>query len=526
MFSQGQFRIGVELVSTRGVPADGVRAKPAELAESLTQGGMVDWFSITDNAGGHPTLPADALGRMLQAGRADVVLHLTCKDRNRNALEAAAWSAWTDGFKSILALTGDYPVEGYAGLAKPVFDTDSVGLVGMLAAMNAGLEVRDRKGQISRLPRTDFYVGCAVSPFKRHESELMPQYFKLLRKLSAGAQWVCPQLGYDMRKFHELLLLCRWAGVSVPIAGNVYVLNRVVAGMYNRNEIPGCVVSDELMAQIDKHAAGPDKGKSFFRELAAKQMAVFRGMGFAGAYFGGVHRPELLGEIVELEKTYAPDDWKQFAREIQFAQPGEFYMFERDEATGLGAPDRVVQTGPKVRARGRSVTVNYRVSRLVHAMMFTPGRGLFGFMRWLYKRIGRKGSALGWLMYKLELTAKRALYRCQDCGDCSLPDCAYMCPNWACSKGQRNGPCGGGKDGWCELQDKTCLWVRAYERLKRYGEEPSLASGAPVYADAALDGTSSWANTYLARDHFRQRTLSVYGEREDSGPAADSKPRP
>ena len=100
----------------------------------------------------------------------------------------------------------------------------------------------------------------------------MPQYFKLARKIHCGAEWVIAQLGYDMRKFYEIKLFMQWAQVQAPVIGNVYVLNKTVAGLFNKNKIPGCVVSDQLYALAEKYAAGPDKGRSFFNELAAKQL--------------------------------------------------------------------------------------------------------------------------------------------------------------------------------------------------------------------------------------------------------------
>ncbi len=75
--------------------------------------------------------------------------------------------------------------------------------------------------------------------------------------------------------------------LRLPVLANVYVLTRTVARLFNANAIPGCVVSDDLLATIEKAAAGPDKGKAFFLELAAKQVAIARGMGFRGAYVAG-----------------------------------------------------------------------------------------------------------------------------------------------------------------------------------------------------------------------------------------------
>jgi methylenetetrahydrofolate reductase (NADPH) len=82
-----------------------------------------------------------------------------------------------------------------------------------------------------------------------------------------------------------------------------------------------------------------------------------------------------------------------------------------------------------------------------------------------------------------------------------LPEIAYLCPESQCAKNQRNGPCGGSHDGLCEVTERECIWARAYERLKSYGEEASMLDGPVVFYDNALRGTSAWANTFLGRDH-------------------------
>ena len=132
----------------------------------------------------------------------------------------------------------------------------------------------------------------------------MPQYFKLVRKIAAGAQWVIPQLGYDMRKFHEVKLFLEARGINVPVIGNVYLLTKGVAKLFNSGKLAGCVVSDELLRTVEKYAAGPDKGKKFCQELAAKQLAVFKGLGFAAGYLGGIHKADGFGPIIELAESY------------------------------------------------------------------------------------------------------------------------------------------------------------------------------------------------------------------------------
>ena len=70
-----------------------------------------------------------------------------------------------------------------------------------------------------------------------------------------------------------------------------------------------------------------------------------------------------------------------------------------------------------------------------------------------------------------------------------------------CAKNQRNGPCGGTRDGLCEVYDSECIWSQAYERLKAYGESDSMLDGPVVIKDNALQDTSAWLNNFLGRDH-------------------------
>ena len=124
--------------------------------------------------------------------------------------------------------------------------------------------------------------------------------------------------------------------------GNVYLLSKGVAKLFNSGKLAGCVVSGELLRKIEKYAAGPDKGKQFCQELAAKQLAVFKGLGFAAGYIGGIHKADGFGPIIELAESYKPDDWREFLKEIQFSQPDEFFFFDHDRYTGMSdaGPDQ------------------------------------------------------------------------------------------------------------------------------------------------------------------------------------------
>src|SRR5436189_513610 len=142
----GAFVVVAELVTSRGlITADSSR-RVLETARELADDARIDVLSITDNPGGNAMLAPDALGTDLISRGQEVIIHLACKDWNRNALESRAWQLGSEGFHNILALSGDYPVTGHRGLAAPVFDIDSVGLISLLSEMNKGLRDERRPG--------------------------------------------------------------------------------------------------------------------------------------------------------------------------------------------------------------------------------------------------------------------------------------------------------------------------------------------------------------------------------------------
>ena len=508
LFQSSRFLIGTELVSVRGSMAERNAVKARTFANQLVECPAIDWISITDNAGGNPQLAPTALGKpILYAGK-EVVIHLTCKDLNRNGLESEAWLLNSEGFHNILAMTGDYPVAGNEGLAKPVFDIDSVGLISMLNQMNQGFDPKDGEGQTkkARHDKTQFCIGAVTTNYKLHEGEVMPQYFKLQKKTQCGAHFIINQIGFDSRKTSELRVYMDQHGMKdTPLIGNVYLLNQRVAEIFAEGRIPGVVLSRDLLDLCKKHGQSPDGGKSFFYEFAAKQMAIYRGLGYRGAYLGGVHNFAAVEKILEIERTFARDDWKQFAREILFSRPNEFFFYAKDPTTGLADASRRAEIVSKP---SKHVGPLYSISKWSHDAMFTRDTALARFGTKLCRNSADPSQGPK-LMRAVEHVSKSAFFQCKDCGDCSLPDIAFLCPESQCAKNQRNGPCGGTREGRCEVDGfGDCIWLRAYERLKHDGKEQHLLDHAPVVQNQGLRGTSAWANFWLGRDHAAKRLRS------------------
>ena len=461
------------------------------------KGGKIHALTITDNPGGNPALLADYLGPEILRLGCEPLVHFTCKDRNRNQLESQLYALDRAGVRNLLVMSGDYPVSGYQGRPAPVFDLDSVQAVSLVQEMNRGLEVPTPKGKVKNRAG-DFFTGVAVSPFKTTEAEQMAQYYKLRKKIAAGAQFVVTQLGYDARKFHEILKFMELNHLNIPLVGNIYILNFGVAKIMKRNKIPGCVVTDRLLAELDRERSAPDKGAKAGLLRAARMYAILKGMGFSGVHIGGHGMSYEQVEHVITEGETLTTNWPDLVHHFDDPIPRGFYFYEHDPQNRLNRETPAVREGRPLDA---PVDFSYRLSRVMHGLVFEPGQNLFGFMRAVCRMI--QGSVFEKAFHRMEQMAKVVIFDCKDCGDCALPDVAYSCPMSRCPKNQRNGACGGSFNGWCEVypEKMRCIYVKAYARLKNYGEEDRLRGGYVPPCNWDFYQTSSWINFYLGRDH-------------------------
>ena len=490
------FKIGIELVSTRGTASQDKTQKVITFGEQLCEEKDIDWISITDNAGGHPAISPSTIAHTLRKKGKEIIVHLTCKDYNRNGLESKAWELSSEGLHNILAITGDYPANGINGASMPVFDLDSIGLLQLLDTLNSGLEIGIKKKV--KLETTDFYLGAVICNFKINENELVPQYLKMLKKIENGASYIINQAGYDVVKMSELRSFQQYKKLEdVHMIGNVFVLSKFTMNLFHNNKIPGVILSDELFEVCKKATESSDKGKSFFLELAAKMLAIYKGLDYKGGYLGGVHNIKDYQTIMQTYKGYAKDEWKQFYKELMFTKEDDFSFFERDANTGITDPKRINPSLFKKGVKTKNVDLKYKVSKNFHQLLFTKNAGLYNAGKSI---CSTSGKAPGWL-YGIEKMSKRIMFDCQDCGDCSLDEVGYLCPESQCAKNQRNGPCGGSNDTICESTEMNCIWTKAYDRQKYSGDIWKLLDHIPVIQNHQLRGTSSWANYWLEKDH-------------------------
>ena len=360
-----------------------------------------------------------------------------------------------------------------------MFDTDSVGLLELIRRMNDGLRVTlpGRRNATTELAQTNFNPGAAVNPFKLHEGEYLTQLYKMDMKIRTGARWFVSQIGYDARKHHELIRYLNWkhCGVAPPILGSIYVLSAPAARFFGRWGIPGVAVNSDLVDIANRAAKSKDRGRGFFDELAAKQIAILRGVGYNGVYLSGRLTYKRIERILDIAESIAGDQWQDAAAEIGYAQPGEFYLFEQGDNPNTASDELnreyAQRRGKKASFLKRALYPNlpYRVGRFGKDFIFSHDAPAFKPSAAAYRQIEKSKTATK-LAHAAEQMMKVPLYECRDCGDCSLPDIAELCPESQCVKNQRNGPCGGTRAGKCEILDKDCIYLRAYntpETLRR-----------------------------------------------------------
>ncbi|MDP8256002.1 MAG: methylenetetrahydrofolate reductase [Candidatus Alcyoniella australis] len=248
----------------------------------------VDALNVTDNQSAVMKLSPLAACKLIVDRGGDAVLQLTCRDRNRLALQSDLLAAWVLGVRNVLALSGDYVLVGDHPQAKPVFDLDSVQLLQTIELLNAG---RDLAGNELR-GGTGFLAGAAVTP---EADPLEPQLLKFEKKIVAGARFFQTQAVFDVERFEFFMQSARKHEVKV-LAGIVLLASARMA-RYMNEKVPGIEVPDALIARLD--AAGKDGALEVGIEIAAQTIRRLRQEQICdGVHVMAIGREQLVPQIL------------------------------------------------------------------------------------------------------------------------------------------------------------------------------------------------------------------------------------
>jgi len=237
LFTDGRFVITSEAGPPKGVDT----TKMLEEVDLLLD--KVDAFNVTDQQSSVMRLGSLAVSHLLKQRGAEPIFQLTCRDRNRIALQSDLLGAHVLGIENVLCLTGDYVSLGDHPGAKPVFDLDSVSLIHTVKTLCEGHDLAGKE----LLGKPDFCIGAVVSP---GADPLEPQIIKMENKLRAGAQFFQTQAVYDLDQFAEFVKQIEH--LDVPVLGGIILLKSAGMARFMNRNVAGVYVPDDLINRMDE----------------------------------------------------------------------------------------------------------------------------------------------------------------------------------------------------------------------------------------------------------------------------------
>jgi len=294
VLSSGGFAVTGELGPPKSVDPELIRKKARLLK------GAVDAVNVTDNQTAIVRVCSMAGCRILLEEGVEPVMQMTCRDRNRIALQSNILGAAALGIKNILCLSGDHETLGNQPDAKGVYDIDSIQLVRVAARMRdegkllCGEELRNT-GKSELLPPRIF-VGAAANPFAP------PLEFRILRlakKIAAGADFIQTQTIFDLEKFREWLSRVVDGGLheKVAILGGVMPVKSHKALVYMKKNVAGMSIPDELIGRMERSPEPRKEGVRICAEII-QQLRELKGL--RGVHISTVEWEEVIPEVVEL----------------------------------------------------------------------------------------------------------------------------------------------------------------------------------------------------------------------------------
>ncbi len=234
-----------------------------EVAELLL--GRVTAANVTDQQSSVMRLGSLATCHLLKDKGLEPVFQMTCRDRNRLALQSDLLSAHVLGIENVLSLTGDLPSLGDHPQAKPVYDLDSVQLLWVIKRLNEGYDMVGNELQ----GKTNFFPGAVVNPGADSGAAFELQLIKMEKKIAVGARFFQTQAVFDPDAFAKFMK--RVEGFGVPILAGVIPLKSVGMARFMNKNVSGVFVPEELIDKMakaeDKAATGMDIAANLVKEL-------------------------------------------------------------------------------------------------------------------------------------------------------------------------------------------------------------------------------------------------------------------
>jgi methylenetetrahydrofolate reductase (NADPH) len=280
----GRFAVTAELNPPDSADPESVYQRARMIAP------VCDAINATDASGAHVHMSSVGVCALLTRAGFDPVMQVSCRDRNRIAIQGDLLGAAAMGVRNVLCLTGDGVQAGDQPEAKPVFDLDSMTLLRTARILrDKGEFLSGRKLEVP--PR--LFLGAAENPFA-------PPYdfrpYRLKKKVDAGADFIQTQYCYDVPRLREFMAKVRELGVDqeVFILVGVGPLRTAKAAEWMRANVPGVSIPDEIIDRMKR--GGKGEGKRLCVEIIQQVREI---PGVAGVHIMAYRQEELVPEIVE-----------------------------------------------------------------------------------------------------------------------------------------------------------------------------------------------------------------------------------
>ncbi|HUU50735.1 MAG TPA: methylenetetrahydrofolate reductase [Nitrospinota bacterium] len=274
-----QFTITAEVCPPKGADVKDFISKALALKE------RVNAINVTDNQRAIMRLGSLGASIILLNHNIDPIYQLTCRDRNRIALQSDLLSAAAFGIKNVLLLTGDHVSAGDHIDAKPVFDLDSVQLIDIASRLNHGFSAIDKpiKG------KTSFFIGGVVNP---GANPLEPEIITFEKKVQSGARFFQTQAIYDIETLRRFLNFVN--KFDVYILAGILVLKSAKMARFLNDNVAGVNVPQDLIKQLEDSKDPLEKGI----EIAAEQIKSLKNI-CHGVHIMTVGQEEIINNILD-----------------------------------------------------------------------------------------------------------------------------------------------------------------------------------------------------------------------------------
>jgi len=282
----GTFVVTAELNPPKGTNLNQLLAN----AEKLR--GLVQAFNLTDSHSSRMSMAPVAAARFLVERGLEPLLQVTCRDRNRLALQSDLLGAYALGVRNLVCMTGDPPGAGDHPDTKPVFDLDVSGLLRAVSALQSGKDL----GGHSLKGTPTFCVGAVVNP---GAPDLQRELRRMEEKVALGARFFQTQAVYDPGAFAQFMHIVRQHRVAV--LASIIVLRSGAMARRLHGSLPGLTIPDTVIEELDKARDPAQQGMAIAGRIITDIKEMCQGVHLI-TIGQEPHIPQILAEAGLLER--------------------------------------------------------------------------------------------------------------------------------------------------------------------------------------------------------------------------------